>query len=207
VRLILVRHGQSEGNASGIIQGHLDFGLTDIGRLQAEATAERLRGEKIDRVIASPLKRAFVTAEMIAEPHGIEVEPVPDLMEYNLGEVSGLTGAQIRERYPEIGQAYARGVRPVFPGEEGRDVFNARVRLVLGSWAESRQTVLAVAHGGVINAICYAVAGVDPSRPGLFEIANCAISEIILDRAGRQLIARHNDTCHLDRIVIRVDRG
>ena len=207
MRLILVRHGQSEGNASGIVQGHLDFGLTDIGILQAEATAERLRDEKIDRIIASPLKRAFLTAELIAAPHGIEVEPVPDLMEYNLGEVSGLTGAQIRERYPEIGAAYARGVRPVFPGEEGRDVFNARVRAVLDSWADGRQTVVAVAHGGVINAICYAVAGIDYRRPGLFEIANCAIAEILLDRAGRRLIARHNDTCHLEGIVTRVDRG
>ncbi len=207
MRLILVRHGQSEGNASGIIQGHLDFGLTEIGALQAVATADRLRAERFDRIIASPLKRAFATAMTIAAPHGLDVEAVPDLMEYNLGEVSGLTGAQIRERYPDVGQAYARGVRPAFPGEEGRDVFNARVRTVLEAWAESRQTVVAVAHGGVINAICYAVAGIDHMRPGLFEIANCAITEIVLDRAGRRLIARHNDTCHLDGLLTRVDRG
>ncbi len=207
MRLILVRHGQSEGNASGIIQGHLDFGLTEIGLLQADATAERLRSEKIDRIIASPLKRAFSTALTIAAPHGLEVEPVPDLMEYKFGDVSGLTGAQIRERYPEIGQAYARGVRPVFPGEEGRDVFAARVRGVLESWAESKKTVVAVAHGGVINAICYAVADIDHKRPGLFEIANCAITEIVLDRGDRRLIARHNDTCHLEGILTRLDRG
>jgi alpha-ribazole phosphatase/probable phosphoglycerate mutase len=71
-------------------------------------------------VIASPLKRALNTAFVIAAPHRLEVEPVPALMEYNLGEVSGLTGAEIRERFPEIGQAYARGVRPAFPGEEGQ---------------------------------------------------------------------------------------
>jgi broad specificity phosphatase PhoE len=167
----------------------------------------RLRSERIDRVIASPLRRAFTTAEAIASPHGLEVEPVPALMEYDLGEVSGLTGAQIRERYPEIGRAYGRGVRPVFPGEEGRDAFSARVQTVIESWAASRQTVVAVAHGGVINAICYSVAGVDPARPGLFEVANCAISEIVMDRSGRRLISRHNDTCHLEAIVTRDDRG
>jgi broad specificity phosphatase PhoE len=207
VRLLLVRHGQSEGNASGIVQGHLDFDLTDIGRMQAEATAESLRGEKLDRIIASPLKRAFSTAAAIAAPHRIEVEPVPGLMEYDLGEVSGLTGAQIRERFPEVGQAYARGVRPTFPGEEGRETFVARVSAVLEAWAESKQTVLAVAHGGVITAICYAVAGIDPKRPGLFEIANCAVTEVVLDRAGRRTLARHNDTCHLEDILTRVDRG
>ena len=207
MRLLLVRHGQSEGNASGIVQGHLDFDLTDIGRMQAEATAERLRSEKVDRIIASPLKRAFNTAVTIAAPHGVEVEPVRGLMEYNLGDVSGLTGAQIRERYPEIGQAYAKGVRPVFPGEEGREVFAARVTAVLDEWAESKQTVVAVAHGGVITAVCYAVAGIDPQRPGLFEIANCAVTEVLLDRAGRKMLARHNDTCHLEGLLTRVDRG
>lgn len=207
MRLLLVRHGQSEGNASGIVQGHLDFDLTEIGRMQAEATAERLRTEKIDRIIASPLKRAFHTAAVIAEPHGLEVGPVRDLMEYNLGEVSGLTGAQIREKYPEVGQAFARGARPTFPGEEGREVFAARVRGVVESWAEARETVVAVAHGGVVTAICYAIAGIDARRPGLFEIANCAITEIALDRAGRRLIARHNDTCHLEGLLTRIDRG
>jgi broad specificity phosphatase PhoE len=207
MRLLLVRHGQSEANATGIVQGHLDFDLTDLGRLQAQATAERLRSEKVDRVIASPLKRAFNTAQTIAAAHGVDVEPVPGLMEYNLGDVSGLTGAEIRERYPEIGHAYARGVRPVFPGEEGRDVFAERIRVVLDAWAESKQTVVAVAHGGVITAICYAVAGVDPHRPGLFEIANCALTEVVLDRAGRKAIARHNDTCHLESILDPGDRG
>ena len=207
MRLILVRHGQSEGNASGIVQGHLDFDLTDLGRLQAAATAERLRSEKVDRIIASPLKRAFNTAVLIASPHGIEVEPEPALMEYNLGDVSGLTGAEIREKYPEIREAYSRGVRPAFPGEEGRDLFTARVGRILDQWAESRQTVVAVAHGGVITALCYAVAGIEIRRPGLFEIANCAVTEFTLDRAERKLIARHNDTCHLEGLLTRVDRG
>lgn len=207
MRLILVRHGQSEGNASGIVQGHLDFDLTDLGRQQALATSERLRSEKIDRVIASPLKRAFNTAVAIAAPHGVEVELELALMEYDLGAVSGLTGAEIRERYPEIREAYSRGVRPVFPGEEGREVFAARVGRVLAEWVESRQTVVAVAHGGVITALCYAVAGIESRGPGLFEIANCAITEVTLDRAGRKVIARHNDTCHLEGLLTRVDRG
>lgn len=207
MRLILVRHGQSEGNASGIVQGHLDFDLTELGLQQALATAERMRTEQIDRVIASPLKRAFHTATLIAAPHAIAVEPEPSLMEYNLGDVSGLTGAEIRERYPEVREAYSRGVRPVFPGEEGRDIFVARVERVLGEWAESRQTVLAVAHGGVITAVCYAVAGIESRRPGLFEIANCAVTEVTLDRAGRKVLARHNDTCHLDGLLTHVDRG
>lgn len=207
MRLILVRHGQSEGNASGIVQGHLDFDLTDLGRTQAMATAERLRAEKIDRVIASPLKRAFNTAMVIASPHGIEVEPQPALMEYDLGEVSGLTGPQIRERFPDVTAAYARGVRPAFPGEEGREAFAMRVTAVLEELKSTRQTVVAVAHGGVITTLCYAAAGVDRMRPGLFEIANCAITEMVLGVGGRVVIERHNDVCHLDGLITRLERG
>jgi probable phosphoglycerate mutase len=207
VRLILVRHGQSEGNASGIVQGHLDFDLTDLGRTQAIATAERLRGEKIDRIIASPLKRAFNTARLIASPHGIDVEPRPALMEYDLGEVSGLTGPQIRERFPEVTAAYARGVRPAFPGEEGREAFAMRVTAVLEELKSTSQTVVAVAHGGVITTFCYAAAGIDRMRPGVFEIANCAITELVVGNGGRAVIERHNDTCHLHGLVTRSDRG
>ena len=207
MRLLLVRHGQSEGNASGIVQGHLDFDLTELGRQQALATAERLGNQKVDRIIASPLKRALNTALTIAAPHGLDVEHEPALMEYDLGHVSGLTGAQIRERYPEIAQSYARGIRPAFPGEEGRDVFNARVRGVLEALSNRGETVVAVAHGGVVTALCYAVAGINGRRPGLFEIANCALTEITLDRAGRHVIVRHNDTCHLEGLLTRVDRG
>ncbi len=207
MKLILVRHGQSEGNASGIVQGHLDFDLTDLGRQQALATAERFSSEKIDRVIASPLKRAFYTALSIAAPHGLGVEAEPALMEYDLGEVSGLTGAQIRERFPEARESYAVGIRPTFPGEEGRDLFMARVGRVLNEWATSDQTMVAVAHGGVITALCYAVAGIETRRPGLFEIANCGVTEVVVDRAGRKVIGRHNDTCHLEGLLMRVDRG
>ncbi len=64
--LLLVRHGQSEGNARGVIQGQLDMPLTDRGREQARSVAERLRREGgVERLVASPLARAFETAEVI----------------------------------------------------------------------------------------------------------------------------------------------
>ncbi len=208
-RLILVRHGQSEGNASGVIQGRLDFGLSSLGERQAAETARRLREEKVDRILSSPLRRAAQTAELIAEPHGLVVEPEPALLEYDIGAVSGLTSAQIRERHPEISAAYARGERPRFPGEEGREAFTARLGAVLdviGS-RSSEMTVVAVAHGGVVNAICALVLGVDMRRPGVFQVANCSLTELITDRSGRFVLRRQNDVCHLSGLVTEADRG
>jgi broad specificity phosphatase PhoE len=207
MRLLLVRHGQSEGNANGVIQGHLDFGLSELGERQARATAERLTELHIDRVLTSPLKRAAETARIIAGERGVLVQPEPALMEYDIGEASGLTGPQIRERFPEVSAAYARGERPVFPGEEGRELFHTRLGGVLESLRSTDDTVVAVAHGGVVSAYCYMALGLDLQRRGMFQVWNCSITEIATDRAGRLVIVRHNDTCHLEGIETAVDRG
>ena len=147
------------------------------------------------------------TASYLAAPLGLEIEPEPGLMEYDMGEASGLTGPQIREKFPEVVASWQKGLRPVFPGEEGRDVFHARIKDVLDRFSALDQTVVAVAHGGVVGAVCYSVLGLDPSRRGAFEAANCGITEIGLDRQGRRVLLRQNDTCHLDGLVTVVDRG
>lgn len=207
MRLILVRHGQSEANASGIVQGRLDFGLSQLGLAQARLTASRLEQETIDRILTSPLRRAADTARVIAEVKGLAVQPEPALMEYDVGAVSGLTSAEIRERYPDVVSAFAYGRRPAFPGEEGRDAFAARLAGILANIAESDETVVAVAHGGVVSALCHMTVGLDLNRPGMFNVANCSLTEIIRDAAGRHVLCRHNDTCHLDGLVTVIDRG
>ena len=207
MRLILVRHGQSEGNAAGIIQGHTEFGLTELGLIQAKATAERLAREKVDRIASSPLRRAVQTAREVGLTLGLPIEEEPALREYGMGEASGLTGQELRERFPHIVGAYARGERPVFPGEEGRDVFRARLADFLARVQQNDETVIAVAHGGVISALCYDVLGIDAARRGMFMVANCSITEFVRDRSGRLTLARHNDTCHLDGLVTEADRG
>lgn len=197
------------GNASGVMQGRMDFGLTPLGQRQAAATAERLRKEPIHRVLTSPLKRAVTTAEAIATALGLPVEPEPGLMEYDIGEVSGLTGPELRERYPEVTAAWSRGERPRFPGEEGRDVFGARVAAVLETLRSREETVVAVAHGGVNQAVCRLVLGLEVAAIGRggFSVANCSITEIVRDRTGGLVLLRHNDVCHLDGVATEVDRG
>ena len=189
------------------MQGRLDFGLSLLGQEQAKATAARLSAMRIDRIVTSPLARAAETARAIAEPHSIAIETEPGLLEYDPGPVSGLTGAQIREMHPEIVASYARGERPKFPGEEGRDVFSRRIAAVLESLQGTEKTVIAVAHGGVISAICSIILGIEQHRPGVFQVANCSLTELGTDRAGRLVLHSHNDTCHLAGIVTIDDRG
>lgn len=207
MRLFLIRHGQSEGNAAGIIQGHSEFALTELGHTQAKATAERLARESVDRIATSPLVRAVQTAQTVASALGLPIEHEPALREYDMGQASGLTGAELRERFPHVLEAYSRGERPTFPGEEGRDVFAVRIGAFLERVRESDETVVAVAHGGVISAVCYEILGIDTRRRAMFQVANCSITEFVKDRGGRLVLARHNDTCHLEGIVTEADRG
>ncbi len=197
MHLVLVRHGESEGNAAGIIQGRVDYGLSPRGHAQAAATAAELGSVPAARLLTSPLRRAQETAASIGQALGLEPCPDPALLEYDLGEVSGLTIAELRARYPEALRANARGRRFAFPGEEGRDVFQARLQGLLDTLADSEGTTIAVAHGGVISALCRMVVGMEAAAMGAFEVANCSLTEVTRDRTGRLVLARHNDTCHL----------
>jgi broad specificity phosphatase PhoE len=198
MRLLLIRHGESEGNANGVAQGHADLPLTERGRRQAEATAAALSGGSIARVVSSPLSRAHATASTIAAALGVGVEVDDDLIEHDVGAVSGLTWPEIRERFPDLAAAWSVGSRVPAPGEEPRDRFIARVSPFLERVRMTDGTTVAVAHGGVINAACYVVLQMDHRQRGAFAAGNCAITEFTTDRAGRLVLARHNDACHLD---------
>src|SRR5579884_1391455 len=90
--LLLVRHGETDWNAEGRLQGHTDRPLSDFGRRQAKELAERLSGERVDAIYASDLARARETAEIVGERLGLPVVIDPDLREKNWGSWEGLTG-------------------------------------------------------------------------------------------------------------------
>lgn len=206
-RLLFVRHGESVGNALGVVQGHVDYELSALGHLQAEATALALKPLAPDAIFTSPLLRAAQTATIIAGSAGLEPEPLPDVREYGMGEASGLTIAEVRDRFPEVVAARRRGERLAYPGEEGRDLFHARLASALSHLTSQTGTLVVVAHGGIINAVCARVLGIPPARRGVFQVANCSISEVMVDPKGPLVLHRHNDVCHLRGIATVADNG
>jgi broad specificity phosphatase PhoE len=89
--LLLVRHGETDWNAEGKLQGHTDRPLNPYGRRQAQALADRLATESIDALYASDLSRARETPEILGEKLGLAVAVDPDLREKNWGNWEGLT--------------------------------------------------------------------------------------------------------------------
>ena len=148
-RLLVVRHGQSEWNATGRWQGRADPPLTDEGRRQSKAAGGALG--TFDAVVASPLLRAAETATIIAELLGIgPVLTDPDLVERDAGEWQGLTRSQIQEGWPGF---LDDGCRP--PGYEPGDAMLTRTLSVLERISERMGDgdVLVVSHGGVVYAL------------------------------------------------------
>jgi 2,3-bisphosphoglycerate-dependent phosphoglycerate mutase len=92
--LLLVRHGETDWNADGRLQGHTDRPLSDYGRRQAAQLADALAGEELDAIYASDLARARETAEIVGERLHLPVELEPDLREKDWGTWEGLTSTE-----------------------------------------------------------------------------------------------------------------
>src|SRR5687767_12015126 len=114
-RILLVRHGESEWNASGRWQGWADAPLSELGQQQAVEAAQAVGA--VDAVVASDLSRAAETARIISELIGVgPVLTMEGLRERDVGEWSGLTRKEIGERWPETLEAWGRGEMPPPPG-------------------------------------------------------------------------------------------
>ena len=100
--IFLVRHGETVDNARQIMQGQTQGKLNEQGRKQAQQVAERLSAEEVDAVVASDLRRAIQTAEIIAKPHGLQVVTTPLLRERDWGSFTGRFIPDLRgETWPD----------------------------------------------------------------------------------------------------------
>jgi phosphoserine phosphatase len=160
--LLLARHGQSDWNAERRWQGHADRPLSERGRLQAEALAERLAEVDLDAVYSSDLRRTRETAAVIAERKGLEVLELPELREVDVGSWSGLTRDEARERFPEAYERWRDG-GPGWTDGETYEEMTARVLDAVWKIARSHADghVLVVSHGGPIRAIHASALGMD----------------------------------------------
>ncbi len=158
---VFLRHGESVGNAEERFQGQADFPLTEKGRRQTLALADRWLKErkKFDLVLTSPLSRAKETAELIAGKLEAKVEADPMWLERNAGNVSGLTREEALKLHPE----------PEFTtpfdafGENGEGDWELYLRAgkaVHGLIKRPPGQYLIVTHGGLLNKIMYVILGI-----------------------------------------------
>jgi alpha-ribazole phosphatase/probable phosphoglycerate mutase len=164
MKIILLRHGQTEWNALQKYQGHIDIGLNDIGREQAEKLALYLReNENIEAIYCSDLSRSRETAEIIGRELQLPVQADERLREIGFGNWEGMTYEEVSQTYPEeYAKWFNNNLTIKVPGGESIDDLLARSLPALGDLAKKHEgTVLVVSHGGLIKTILNHILGSD----------------------------------------------
>jgi broad specificity phosphatase PhoE len=205
--IYLIRHADALPGAEEVTQGgYDDQALSEIGRRQARALAERLRQMPFAAVYSSPIGRARETASFVADALGLEVRVERDLREVALGPIGLAHGqgaapeeiaAALKARLREIVViAASSGTWSSIPGSEPSVELRARVVAALDRIAAAHpgQRVLAVSHAGAINAFAAEVVG--SPRDYFFPTANTAIS-LVRVNGPRRMIVSLNDIGHL----------
>lgn len=200
-QFVFLRHGESLGNAQARWQGQSNYPLTDKGRAQAKALAERWKSEnvKFDLVLSSPLGRAKETAEIIVSALGLKVEYDDVWLERAIGEMEGLTAEEVRQKpRPPFTTPYD----PIGGNGEGDWALYLRAGQALHNLLKRPPgSYLIVSHGGMLNQVMHAATGlaphVDPSGVR-FRFENTAFSRVIYyPYQHRWAIDAVNDHAHL----------
>lgn len=197
--LVLVRHGETDWNAQGRIQGQLDIPLNLVGLAQAAAVGARLRDLHFDAIYASDLERAMQTARPVVQNDEAAIRREPRLRERHFGALQGLTGEEAQQQQSRVWQDYkARGPEADLGGGESLLMFSRRVVDFIDQLlhAHAGGRVLLVSHGGVLDMAYRHATGMPLGIQRDFPIYNASVN-ILLRNKTRWEIAARGDVSHL----------
>ena len=171
--ICLVRHGQTDWNKEGRIQGSTDTLLNDTGKKQAAGARIALEESDWDLIVTSPLIRTKQTAEIINENMKLPLIEMDAFKERGYGDAEGLTKTERDQKFP--------GMR-TYPNQEPREAVTARVTAGIEEILEAypNKKVLLVSHGGAINAILSQISGGEIGT-GKTKLSNACLSNITHD--------------------------
>lgn len=205
VKVILVRHGETEWNRLRRIQGgNSDTQLNQRGRKQAESLALRLKQEEIQAIYSSPLQRAQDTARAIAGYHQLPVGVEPSLKEIEVGELEGVSIAEVGKHLSQLLIRHSQGEElPRIPGGESLTEVQQRVWGTIQRLVSSHGdgVLVVVSHYfSILTAVC-SVLNLPLSQIDRLRLNSASISILTFDEQATRL-ALFNDTCHLDSIEL-----
>lgn len=180
------RHGESQGNRDGAMQGRLPSTLTERGREQAREAGIWLAPRKPDAVLTSPLGRARETAQIIAQEAGVgPVQSLEELTEIDTGLFTGLTWAQAAERHPTVHRQLQLRSWDGVPGAEGSAALYERAEaawaILFRLFGEGRRSIVCVTHSGFLQWIIRSTMGWRSWMPLVSASGNCHVSQLVVD--------------------------
>jgi len=187
--LSFVRHGQTELNRGGRLQGRLDAPLSPLGAAQAAALGRGFASRPVTRVLTSPLQRARHTAEQVARPHGLAVEVDERLIELDYGAWDGLALADVS---PDDWARWRDEPEFAPPGGERLSAVAARVASFCAD-VLSDDLVVAVSHVSPIKAAVCGALQVDESATWRMQLDVASVTRIGRRPDGSAYLVAYND--------------
>jgi broad specificity phosphatase PhoE len=194
VNLILVRHGESQGNFEGRIQGQTNSALTKRGIQQAELLATSWKNSElaISQIISSPLQRALHTSKILADVLGAVIEVDDKWKERGFGELEGMIYDEILQIQPPVN--FYHPFHPPAPNAESlQEVYSRAIEALSSIILRPVGNYVIVSHGAFLNLFIYAIIGLSP-------IANSLKIRFRMDNTGYSIIS-YDSTIHLWKIL------
>ena len=188
--ITLLRHGESEGNSSGVLQGQSDYPLTATGVEQAEQLASYWKSEdtKFDLIVSSPLQRASKTAEIIANCMKVPVEYDPAWKERNFGRLQGANLRELDQQVPPVD--FFHPYEPIGGnGESQLDLYTRACQALQKIIRQPAGSYLVVSHGGILNKVLYVIMGITPQghyNSPIFHFGNTGYAQLRYNSSSRQ---------------------
>ncbi len=202
MKFYLVRHGETEWNKLGRFQGQYDTLLNDAGLEQARIIGQAAREWDLTAVYSSPLTRTMQVANEVGGPLGLPVNAREGLMELGLGELEGVTGAEMRAGWPQVYTTWNSSPERVeMPGGESLATLEERSWKVIIELQESHgpeDNLAIISHNFTIRAICGKVLGMPLANFHRLRLALGSVSVFQIDARGPCMLT-YNSTCHLQR--------
>ena len=200
MRILVIRHGESEADLLDVHEGRADFELTECGHRQAEAMAHYVKENyDISAIYCSTLKRAYQTAAHLSEATGIQLTPEEKLMEFNNGLTAGLKHNVVLEKYPPVENL---PIHAAVYEQESVLEFRFRADYMLSkiiSETAPDATVAIVTHGGMVNQLYRSLLRLPVDSDIGFATGDTGIHEWRIEEK-RRVIGKANMTAYTEGI-------
>lgn len=201
MKIYLIRHGQTDWNIQGRIQGSHDIPLNEAGQRQAEQVAKGMDSRRVSRIFSSTLTRAAETAEKIGSRQKAEICSMPQLIEVEFGKWEGMTWEEIMEAYPKEYRLWALNPDEVAPpGGETQDQVISRCAQAIKEILRitgGREDVAIVSHGATIAYLISYMMRNDPDIESII-VENASITTINYSPLTENfMLLEMNDTSHI----------
>lgn len=200
MKLLIIRHGESEADLLDVHEGRVDFPLTWRGHKQAEAMAEYVAAHyQVSKIYCSPLRRAKETAQHLSDKVSAPLMLENKLMEFNNGLIAGLKRDVAKEKYPVVSNL---PLHEAVYEQESKLEFRFRAEFVLSkiiSECSQDETITVVTHGGMINQLYRAFLRLPIDSSIFFITDDTGVHEWLVDTDSRRII-KSNYTAHTNGI-------